>query len=168
MALNQSIVAQLDVTEEELTKLLSGDVIEVFATMVGMEELLHLPLVVDPVSHFNDCVTAMVGLAGAYNGMVSLHATHNLALTITSQMLGMEVTEIDADVHDALGEIANMIAGSFKHHLSNAGNDVKMSTPSVVNGKEYVLSVGNPSDTLTLLFDVNDEWFLVSVVLEKE
>lgn len=168
MSLNQSIIAQLGMTEDELTKLLISDITEVFNTMVGMEELFSLPLLIDPVSHFDNCVTAMVGLAGAYNGMVSLHAPHNLALTFTSQMLGMEVSEIDADVHDAIGEITNMIAGSFKQHLTNKGNDVKLSTPSVVNGKEYVISVGTPSDTLTLQFDVNNECFLVSVVLEKE
>ena len=83
-------------------------------------------------------------------------------------MLGMEVTEIDADVHDALGEIANMIAGSFKHHFSNGGSDVKLSTPSVLNGKEYVISAGNPADTLSLLFDVDNEWFIVSVILASE
>jgi len=168
MALNPSIVAQLGTTEDELTKSLTSDIGEVFSTMVGMADLHHLPQVVDPVSHFDNCVTAMVGLAGAYNGMVSLHAPHGLAMTFTSQMLGMEVTEIDADVYDALGEIANMIAGSFKHHLSNGGNDVKLSTPSVVNGKEYVISAGSPNETLTLLFDANKEAFLVSVVLEKE
>ncbi len=168
MALNPAIVEQLGTSEEELTKLLINDVNEVFCTMVGLEDLLHVTHVIDPVSHFDNCVTAMVGLAGAYNGMVSLHAPHRLALAFTSQMLGMEVTEINADVHDALGEIANMIAGSFKHHFSKGGSDVKLSTPSVLNGKEYVISAGSPSDTLSLLFDVDNEWFIVSVILEKE
>lgn len=168
MSLNPSIITQLGTTEEKLTKLLISDVSDVFYTMVGMEDLLHLPLLIDPVSHFDNCVTAMVGMAGAYNGMVSLHAPHALALAFTSQMLGMEVLEINDDVHDALGEITNMIAGSFKQHLTSKGNDVKLSTPSVVNGKEYVISIGPPSETLTLQFDVNNEWFLVSIVLEKE
>ena len=168
MALNPAIVEQLGTSEEALTKLLISDVNEVFCTMVGLEDLLHIPQVIDPVSHFDNCVTAMVGLAGEYNGMVSLHTPHKLALSFTSQMLGMEVTEINADVHDALGEIANMIAGSFKHHFSKGGSGVKLSTPSVLNGKEYVISAGNPSDTLTLLFDVNNDWFIVSVIMENE
>jgi chemotaxis protein CheX len=168
MSLNQSIITQLGTTEDELTRLLISDVTEVFNTMVGMEELSHSPLVIDPVSHFDSCVTAMVGMAGTYNGMVSMHTPRSLAMTFTSQMLGMEVTDVDADVLDALGEISNMIAGSFKNHLTNKGNDVKLSTPSIVNGKEYVVSVGSPADTLTLQFDVKDECFLVSVVLEKE
>lgn len=168
MALNPSIVAQLGTTEDELTQLFTSDIGEVFSTMVGTTELQYLPQVVDPVSHFDNCVTAMVGLAGAYNGMVSVHTPHALAKSFTSQMLGMEVTEIDDDVYDALGEIANMIAGSFKHHLSKGGNDVKLSTPSVVNGKEYVISAGSPNETLTLLFNASNESFLVSVVLEKE
>jgi chemotaxis protein CheX len=168
MGFNPSITAALRLSEDELIKLVSADVGEVFTTMVDIEDVLHVPHVLDPVNHFNDCITAMVGLAGAYNGMVSLHTPHSLALSFTSRMLGMEVTEVNEDVNDALGEIANMLAGSFKQHLTRAGNDVRLSTPSVVNGKEYVISVGNPQDTLTLLFDVNSEWFILSIVLETE
>ncbi|BCS54184.1 chemotaxis protein CheX [Geobacter sp. SVR] len=168
MGFNPLITAALGISEDELIRLVTADVSEVFTTMVDIDDVLHVPHVVDPVKHFNDCVTAMVGLAGAYNGMVSLHATHSLAMSFTSRMLGMEVTEIGPDVNDALGEIANMLAGSFKQHLTRAGNDVRLSTPSVVNGKEYVISVGNPQDTLTLLFDVQSEWFILSIVLETE
>jgi chemotaxis protein CheX len=167
MALNPEIIAQIGTSEEKLTKLLIKDVNEVFSSMVGLDDLLYIPHVVDPVSHFDSCITAMVGLAGSYNGMLSLHIPHSLALSFTSQMLCMEVSEINADVHDALGEIANMIAGSLKHHFSNGGDDVRLSTPSVLNSKDYVKSANNPADTLTLLFDVDDEWFIVSVILEK-
>jgi chemotaxis protein CheX len=83
-------------------------------------------------------------------------------------MIGMEVTQLDEDVNDALGEIANMVAGSFKHHLSKDGHEVRLSTPSVVTGKEYVISSGSVNDTLTLLFDSNEEWFMISIVVEMD
>jgi chemotaxis protein CheX len=80
----------------------------------------------------------------------------------------MEVTELNEDVNDALGEIANMIAGSFKHHLSKDGHEVRLSTPSVVTGKEYVISSGSIANTLTLLFDSKEEWFMISIVIEMD
>ena len=129
MSLNAAIYEGLGTTENELINHFHSDVREIFTTMVGIEDLLRLPLLTDPRTHFSDCITAMVGFAGFFNGLVSLHVPRPLALRFTSSMIGMEVTEMGADVNDALGEIANMIAGSFKHHLSKEGHEVKAINP---------------------------------------
>lgn len=168
MSLNAAIYEGLGTTEDALVNAFHNDVQEIFTTMVGVEDLLRLPLLTDPRTHFRECITAMVGFAGIFNGLVSLHVPQSLALRFTSSMLGMEVTEMDADVSDALGEIANMIAGSFKHHLSKEGHEVKLSTPSVVTGEEYVVTTGTVSDTLTFLYDAYEEWFMISIVVEPE
>jgi chemotaxis protein CheX len=117
------------------------------------------------VTKFKDCVSAMVGFAGSFSGMVSINTPQKLAMAFTSQMLGMDITEFDDDVRDALGEIANMIGGSFKHHLVRDGHEVRLSTPSVISGEEYVMTVGSP-DILTLIFASGEEHFIVSVYLE--
>ena len=167
MVFNQ-IKMQQGLTQDELASLLSNDIREVFSTMVAMEDLLHLPIQIEPVTQFESCVTAMVGLAGTYNGRVSLHAPLNLAMDFTARMLGIDVTEFNDDVCDALGEIDNMIAGSFKQHLSRGGADIKLSTPSVITGKEYFVSEGNAAETITLRFATDKDYFVVSVNLEKE
>src|SRR5664280_3359955 len=114
MPMNPETLAAIKMTEDELVKSLIKDVQDVFINMVGVEDLMHLPIQVNLETHFKECLTAMVGLAGTYNGLVSVHIPWPLAISFTSLMLGMEVTEIDDDVNDAMGEIANMIAGSFK------------------------------------------------------
>ncbi len=166
--MDSAIYEKLGTTEEVLIKQFHSDVQEIFTTMVGVEDIMQLQLQVDPRTHFSDCVTAMVGFAGLFNGLVCLHVPQSLALVFTSCMLGMEVTEHNEDVNDALGEIANMIAGSFKHHLSKDGHEVKLSTPSVVTGKEYIISSGSSANSLTLLYDSNGEWFIISVVIEMD
>lgn len=168
MSLTKDLLDVLHTTEDALLKQLARDVEEVFCTMVGMEDLLHLPVQVAPETHFKDCITAMVGFAGSYNGLVSLHAPQQLALAFTSGMLGMEVTALNDDVHDALGEITNMIAGSFKQHISRGGADIKLSTPSIVSGDDYFVNSGSNLDTLTLRFATDEEWFIVSIALGKE
>jgi len=167
MALNLSNLPE-GLTGYELAKRLTEDVREVFSTMVDMEDLLHLPMQIDAMTQFENCVTAMVGLAGTYNGLVCLHAPLRQALAITAGMLGVEENEFNEDVRDALGEIANMIAGSFKQHISKGGADIRLSTPSVITGKEYMVAARNPDDTLTLHFATDVDWFVVSVVFEKE
>jgi chemotaxis protein CheX len=158
------ILSQLNVTGEQLIGHLDTDVREIFTTMIGVE--LSASKVADTVTKFRDCVTAMIGFAGSYNGMISINSPQKLALEFASQMLGMELTECDDDVRDALGEIANMIGGSFKHHFVKDGHEVRLSTPSVMSGEEYVMTAGAIPDTLTLAFQCGEETFLVSVYLE--
>jgi chemotaxis protein CheX len=168
LAFDQSIIEPLGLTVQGLVEQLTCDVQEVFSTMVGMENIFQTPVQIESVHHFENSVTAIVGLAGTYNSLVSLHTSDNLAMAFTSSMLGMEVTEVDDDVSDALGEIANMIAGSLKQQLSSGGADIKLSIPSIVTGKNYDVSAGSPSDTLTLRFITGEESFLVSATMSKE
>lgn len=167
MPMKPETLTAINMNEEQLVKSLIKDVQEVFINMVGVEDLMHLPIQIDATTHFKQCMTAMVGLAGTYNGLVSVHIPWPLAISFTSLMLGMEVTEIDDDVNDAMGEIANMIAGSFKQHLSKGGSDIQLSTPSVVNGSDYTVSSGNNIENITLKFDTNEEWFMVSLSIEE-
>ena len=168
MSMRQETLHILGVSEDELVKMLIRDVRAVFNNMVGIEDLLHLPLQIDVISNFQDCVTGMVGLAGAFNGLVSIHVPTQLALSFTSTMLDMEVNEINQDVNDALGEIANMIAGCFKHHFSGGGSDIRISIPSVVYGADYTFFCGSAaSENITLKFATDEEWFMVSITLEE-
>lgn len=171
MAFDQSIIAPLKLTEADLIKQLSKDILDIFSTMVGMVGISHTLDLIDPVHHFKNSVTAMVGMAGTYNSVVNMHTPQHLALAFASSMMGMELTEFDenvSDVSDAIGEITNMIAGSLKQQFSNGGLDIKLSTPSVVTGKEYCVMTGNKLDTITLQFSAKTDSFLVSVTLKKE
>ena len=167
MTISNGLLSSLNTSEELLSQQLMRDVKDIFGTMVGLEDLLHLPIQIDPVTNFTDCISSLVGLAGTYNGLVSLHMPSGLAIRATSCMLGMEVTEINDDVNDAMGEIANMIAGSFKQHLSTSGMDIQISTPSVIHGKEYVISLGSNPEQIAVRFATDDDWFMVAVAFEE-
>ena len=54
---------------------------------------------------------------------------------ITGAMLGMEVTELDEDAKDAIGEIANMVAGGLKEALAASGRKIELAIPTTVIGK---------------------------------
>jgi chemotaxis protein CheX len=167
MTLSNGLLRSLNTNEDLLAQLLMQDVNEIFGTMVGLEDLLYLPEQIDPVTSFKDCISSLVGLAGTYNGLVSLHMSSNLALVATSNMLGMKVTEVNNDVNDAMGEISNMIAGSFKQHLTKSGLDIHLSIPSVVYGKEYAITLGNNPNQIAVRFATTDAWFMVAVAFEK-
>ncbi len=83
-------------------------------------------------------VTAMLGFAGAPTGVFSVRCPWDAAAVIAARMLGSSLEELAPDqVCDALGEICNMVAGSIKTRLRDAGAGCMMSTPTVVRGVDY-------------------------------
>jgi len=83
-------------------------------------------------------VTAMLGFAGVPCGVFSVRCSWDAAAAIAACMLGASPTELAPDqVCDALGEICNMVAGSVKSRLHDAGAGCMMSTPTVVRGVDY-------------------------------
>ncbi len=154
--------------EAGLAKHLISDVRKVFSTMVGMHDIFPLPLMTSLANNSKDCVTAMIGLAGAYNGVVSLHASRGLAIDITAGMRGMQLAGLDEDIYDAMGELANMIAGAFKNHLSSGGADIRISLPSIMTGKKFIISTHEPNYTMSLGFATAQDSFLISAVLNKD
>jgi chemotaxis protein CheX len=138
---------------------------EIFSSMVMMEvsvkevEVQHGPL--------QDTITGMIGLAGTHKGILAVHIPYTVAMAITSSFLMMDVTEIDEDVHDAIGEVANMLGGNVKTILSEKGRDIDLSLPSTIAGSEYSFSSDKEVDSLIIEFDTGKGTFLVELDLEK-
>ena len=98
--------------------------------------------------------TAIVGLAGALCGVVTVCCAARTAGQIAKGMLG-DTAESDGQVGDALGEICNMIAGNFKNKLAGTDERCMLSVPSVIRGGAYrlhSLADGNSVKT-ALLFE---------------
>jgi chemotaxis protein CheX len=98
--------------------------------------------------------TAMVGLAGALCGVLTVCCNTKTAGGIAKSMLG-DTPESEEQVADALGEICNMIAGNFKNKLAGTDERCMLSVPSVITGGEYVfrsLADGTCLETV-LLFE---------------
>jgi len=167
MSLNKEIIQATHLEEADLATYVINATKEVFSTMVMMALEDCYPLK-EPVTSFHCSVTGMVGLAGTYTGILSIHCPKSLALRITSNMLGMEVDEVGEDVNDALGEIANMLGGYVKQILSKGGLDINLSIPTVISGEDYTVNSMSDSDCVIIPFNSEGEQFLVGLKLHKE
>jgi chemotaxis protein CheX len=167
MTLNQDISNSLSLHEAEMAKYVIDATREVFSTMIMMDIEDRYPLS-ESVTTFHCSVTGMVGLAGTYTGILSIHCPITLAMKITSNMLGMDVEEVGEDVNDALGEIANMLGGNVKQVLSKGGLDLHLSIPTVISGEEYTINAMADSDCVIIPFVHEDSRFLVGLKLRKE
>jgi chemotaxis protein CheX len=81
-------------------------------------------------------ISGFIGLSGTVTGCVVINLSKEIALQLVSALIGDEVTELDDDCTDAIGEIANIIAGNAKTDFPTAGTSI--SVPSVVVGKHKV------------------------------
>ncbi len=139
--------------------------IEIFTGMVMMEiSVAGQPL--ETMGPLKQSITGMVGLAGTHKGVLAVHFPKQVALDVTSSFLGMEVTEINDDVQDAIGEIANMLGGNLKTILSDRGKDIHLSLPSTIFGDEYSFSSQAEVDQVILPFQAPAGMFYVEVELE--
>jgi chemotaxis protein CheX len=81
-------------------------------------------------------ISGIIGLSGNVSGCVVINLSREIALQLVSALIGDEVDEVDEDCTDAIGEIANMIAGNAKTNFPSGGTSI--SVPSVVVGKHKV------------------------------
>jgi chemotaxis protein CheX len=139
----------------------------VFSSMVGLEVVGGEPIT-DWVTEYHCSISSMVGLAGQYAGIVSLHCPQSLGLKFTGSMLGVPVDEIGDDVTDAVGELANMVAGNMKQLLSPGGMDVHLSIPTVIYGDRYVIDTILNEDSLLVTFTYEDESFTIGLSIKKD
>lgn len=79
-------------------------------------------------------LASLIGLAGDLKGILAIQCPGAVAMGITEAMLGMEVSELDGDVKDAIGEIANMVAGGLKEGMLPAGKKIELAIPTTVIG----------------------------------
>jgi chemotaxis protein CheX len=140
---------------------------EIFETMIMLDVTPGQPLA-EHVSRFNCSLSAMVGFAGFKQGNLTIHTPEKVAIGLTQSFLGTDIEEINEDVQDAMGELANMIAGSLKPIISNEGKTVELSLPSVVYGKEYTMTAVAKSDWIIVPFTVSYGQFLVSLEFKNQ
>lgn len=119
----------------ELEHYLTDAMLEVFASMIFID-IVPEALSEDPVSVFEPNLSSLIGLAGDLKGILAIHCPSAVAMGVTSAMLGMEVTDLGEDVKDAIGEIANMVAGGLKEAMAaSAGKKIELAIPTTVIGK---------------------------------
>jgi chemotaxis protein CheX len=106
---------------------------EVFGNMVD----LYVEATDMPWEPQTEIVTSAIYFTDPWQGALFVECAINLAFAFTSRLMGIETpTAVDEDVCDAMGELANMIAGNLKALMpANVG----ISIPSIVRGHDYAV-----------------------------
>jgi chemotaxis protein CheX len=122
--------------------------VNTFKEFVGVDVSPRHPHFLDPEKAFEWDISAVIGLSGVVKGAVIVSMKSELAIKLTDLLTGVEHTELDADVIDAIGEVNNIIAGNIKPKVPN-GDKIVISIPTIIRGKEH--SIAWPSKQTRIL-----------------
>lgn len=146
----------------EFTKKIIETTEEIFSTMIFMEVSADAPL--EQSKPTLRCqISAMIGLTGGFSAMLSIHCPKAVGLAISGAMLDMEIEEIDADVKDALGEIANMVAGGLKERFATEDIDLELAIPTAISGESYTIASPTRSKQMIIPFSIEAGQFLIEM-----
>ena len=146
----------------EFAKKIEETAEEIFSTMIFMDISADAPL--EQGKQALGChVSAMIGLTGGFSAMLGIHCPEAIGLAISGEMLGMEMKEIDADVKDALGEIANMLAGGIKERFAAESIDLELAIPTTVSGKSFTIASPKRSNRVIIPFNIESGQFFIEM-----
>ena len=161
-------------TEHEVRTNIVRAVADVFKTMLNRRVMLlpdnapPAPVRYPPVRQ----IVGTVGIAGEANGVVYLRFSEPFARRCAGDMLRLTEREIaemgDETVSDAVAELTNMVAGSFKNWLCDSGLSCKLSIPATVCGTDFTicaLQSGGESHH-TYRFESSGQSIVVDVIVK--
>ena len=140
---------------------------EVFETMIFMA----LEEITDQTPEMEDVtLLGTITFKGNLEGCLGICCGLNCARTIAANMLGMDPDDeiSDADINDAVGEVANMVMGAVKSRIQDEVGNVEVSIPSVVQGMELRNSLGERASELVIPANLEEEYNVRLSLLYRE
>jgi chemotaxis protein CheX len=109
------------------------------------------------------CVTGLIDLNGEYSASVAITFTETCILKIVSNMFGEEITKVDEDIFDAVGEISNMIAGQVSLSITEFGESLKATFKKVLSENKHKIDHIVKKPILAVPFSTDAGEFTIEV-----
>lgn len=139
----------------------------VVATMAGISPKPEKPRLKRDHASTMD-FTGVVGLAGdGAKGSFAVSFSQSCIERIVRNMLGDEIEDMEQDMRDAVGELANMISGGARAELEQKGHSFDMAVPTLIAGKGHRIFQLTDMPVLVVPFNTEAGPFTVEVCLQS-
>ncbi len=138
---------------------------ETFETMLQLELKMGKLVLKEKATKKYD-VSGVIGMSGKAQGMIILSFTKLMALKVTSKLLQKKVKIIGDELCDAIGEIANIVAGYAKKYLEEY--ELKISLPNVIIGTNHHVSIPSGIKSVIIPFNCSLGEFAMEVALKTK
>lgn len=113
-------------------------------------------------------VVGTVAFTGKTNGLVMFSTTLEAATFITAALLGMDGSEVTDELPDAIGELTNMIAGTFRTRFAHAHNERwAISVPTVTVGSDFCTRFVSQAKRILCPFMMGEHEIFVELIVTK-
>jgi flagellar motor switch protein FliN len=150
----------------DIQKRVTDSVIETCSTMLSLEvePLLEEP----PPGHGIHRMVGTLNFAGNVTGIFNVQVTVDFGRIMAANMLDMKPDEVDlsTDVRDLIAEMTNIVGGSLKSALNDAGHSCVLSTPSITYGTDFTIKSLNMDRFERCVFHRDDHILIVEVGLK--
>lgn len=146
---------------------LDASVEEVFRLMLGVRCERMADATAMQASREPESVTAVVGFGGVLSGACVFRSGASVAMKVAGKMTGMTFCEIDDTVKDGIGEMCNMLAGTWKGKVPGLAANCGLSVPAVITGLDYKLHVQSPEFQLQHTYRFEQVYFAVTIVCDN-
>ena len=126
---------------------------DVLSTMFGVEAQAGEAIAGGEPSSLHEGVFATVGMGGPCIGSGTLSLPSSLACQLAGQFMMSEYDQVNTEVLDAMGELANMIIGNVKTALEAEMGQIGLSIPTVLFGKNFVARTRDSAVRLSIPFN---------------
>jgi chemotaxis protein CheX len=135
----------------------------VFSTMMNLQVQAGPAHIETGSPSATEGVMAFVGLAGPWVGSGVISCGSEIACRLSSLFLMTEAFEVNEDVLDAIGELANMVFGNFKTAAEAMIGPLGLSVPTVIYGKNFVSRSLGKSEWIVIPFEYPDGVFEIRI-----
>jgi chemotaxis protein CheX len=142
---------------------LANSIRAVFTTMVHMEVTLCRPHVKSNPAPSYD-VSGIIGVSGELIGSIVVSFQKEAARLIASSFAGASLDTNSADFPDAIGELANMIAGGWKKAF---GVVADITVPNVIIGSGHTIARLSDVPCLVIPCKTSAGEFAVEISIKK-
>ncbi len=151
----------------ELSDPFISAIVNAFDMLLGAEARLNHDLDTSKKNGKLKDVTGVVGFAGPSTaGSLAIRIPGETALTIYSAMIGTDHDELNHEVLDGIGELANIVAGSVKTGFSHHDVEINITLPSVIVGNDVRVAFLADSKVDALPFETDLGWIVMEVIYE--
>ncbi len=151
---------------EYITPFLSATM-EVLRTMANTESKPGRPTKRSP-QPAEGIISAVIDLTGGTKGSISITFTEECIVSIVNGMLGESYTGMNDDIQDAVGELVNMISGSARRELSEAGFVFQSGIPRCITGEGHAIEHFTEGTLIAIPFKTDHGLFYVEACFESQ
>lgn len=130
-----------------LTDVSRDSILSIFNTIFGAKPKLESE---DDGTGLGDGVVGIISFMGDVNYIIMLGLPKGSAIAMASKFCGFDIDYDSPDMGDAVGELANVLAGDIVARMSKEDFKVTMSLPTIMRGHdvEPLLPRGLPLEKL--------------------